>query len=374
MIVVQCTSRPCHRYNVTTATLKQQQQQQQQRQQQQQQHQQEQLHLRECSVPVHDNVPELVFPWSTNTALVHHPPMTSHQDIQLHAATICRRMNHPIQLKGMNTRFRYTSTTDARCCTAPVTPIHRRGQHFFSFISYLPYAMFTLGVLLCCYVPTLRMIHAQNTTNDSTNNSVSNTTNIERAILIALYEATDGDQWFYQTNWLDESTPICSWYGVTCYDGQGQVSTELSIGVVELDLSNNNLVRALPAQLYGLPYLQSLILKQNPITDASLEGFQRAAVMASLSPLLTLDLSHCLLTDISGIRHAPSTLQVLQLANNQIRTTFDDAGFTELLSLQIMDLTFNQIRGPIPTFIGEMQALREYVQGVIEAVLDIDMM
>jgi Leucine Rich repeat len=183
---------------------------------------------------------------------------------------------------------------------------------------------------------------------------------IERRILTMLYESTDGDQWFNKTNWLDPNMGICSWFGVTCDSLESSIST-VDEGVIKIELPNNNLVRTLPTQLYGMPYLQVLNLRQNPLTEASFEGFQRAEKeLRHTAPLQHLDLSHCLLTDASGLRHAPAaTLTQIQLASNQIVSAFDDIGFSALTNLRTLDLTFNKIRGMIPTMIGSFQSLRE---------------
>ncbi|MXY83791.1 MAG: hypothetical protein F4Y91_17470, partial [Gemmatimonadetes bacterium] len=46
----------------------------------------------------------------------------------------------------------------------------------------------------------------------------------DRAVLIALYEATGGDNWKNNTNWLISTSPLDQWYGVTTDDG-GRVAS-----------------------------------------------------------------------------------------------------------------------------------------------------
>ena len=53
----------------------------------------------------------------------------------------------------------------------------------------------------------------------------------DRGVLVALYNATDGDNWTVRTNWLSDR-PVGEWYGVTT-DGDGRVTG--------LALSDNNL-------------------------------------------------------------------------------------------------------------------------------------
>ena len=61
-------------------------------------------------------------------------------------------------------------------------------------------------------------------------------TDIERTTLMALYNGTQGDDWFNNTGW-NTSSPICTWYGVTC-DSANHVTS--------LVLENNNLKGSIP--------------------------------------------------------------------------------------------------------------------------------
>ncbi len=55
-------------------------------------------------------------------------------------------------------------------------------------------------------------------------------TDAERAALVAIYDATDGDNWTENANWKSQE-PVGEWYGVTVENGV----------VTELDLNGNNL-------------------------------------------------------------------------------------------------------------------------------------
>ena len=78
----------------------------------------------------------------------------------------------------------------------------------------------------------------------------------DRAALVALYNATDGDNWTNNTNWLSDE-PIDEWLGVKT-DDDGRVTY--------LTLSRNNLVGPLPAELGSLSNLTWLTLQDNPLT------------------------------------------------------------------------------------------------------------
>ena len=78
----------------------------------------------------------------------------------------------------------------------------------------------------------------------------------DRAALVTLYNATDGDNWTNNTNWLS-SEPIGQWHGVTTND---------SGRVTRLDLYRNQLSGELPAELGNLASLEALLLFGNQLS------------------------------------------------------------------------------------------------------------
>lgn len=71
----------------------------------------------------------------------------------------------------------------------------------------------------------------------------------QREILLALYNATNGDAWTNKTDWLGDEGTECSWYGVQC-DGDENVT--------QLSLDQNNLEGSIPVEIGGLSALQLL--------------------------------------------------------------------------------------------------------------------
>ena len=76
--------------------------------------------------------------------------------------------------------------------------------------------------------------------------------------LVDLYDSTDGQNWFVNTN-RDTDTDVCTWYGITCMNIWNQDR------VIWIDLSSNNLVGTLPAVLSDLTELQRFILDFNDL-------------------------------------------------------------------------------------------------------------
>ena len=78
----------------------------------------------------------------------------------------------------------------------------------------------------------------------------------DRAVLVALYEATGGANWKDNTNWLSEA-PLDEWYGVTT-DEEGWVW--------RLNLDWNELTGTIPVELAQLKNLTHLSLGGNELT------------------------------------------------------------------------------------------------------------
>ncbi len=71
--------------------------------------------------------------------------------------------------------------------------------------------------------------------------------------LVALYNNTDGANWFLSRGWLVNTT-VCEWEGVGCLQNQ----------VTDLDLSSVGLNGSLPFELGNLSQLETLLLPFNP--------------------------------------------------------------------------------------------------------------
>ena len=112
----------------------------------------------------------------------------------------------------------------------------------------------------------------------------------QREALVALYNATNGDGWRKNQNWLTDA-PLDSWYGVTT-NGDGHVT--------EVVLLANELTGVLAPELATLHAIEHLDLSSN----YSLTG-RIPSAFGRLAKLRTLELGWC---DLSGPIHPNSAI------------------------------------------------------------------
>ncbi|MBN8682196.1 MAG: gliding motility-associated C-terminal domain-containing protein [Chitinophagales bacterium] len=125
----------------------------------------------------------------------------------------------------------------------------------------------------------------------------------DRAALIELYEATDGDNW--TTSWDTTSCDVCNWYGVVC-DGNNRVTS--------LQLASNNLIGELPD--LSISHLQVMNISDNQLSG-SIPNF-----------------------------NIP-TLQAIILSFNELSGSIPNFN---LPNLRVLSLGNNNLGGPIPNF------------------------
>ena len=194
-------------------------------------------------------------------------------------------------------------------------------------------------------------------------------------VLVALYNATGGQDWTDADNWLTDA-PLGNWYGVEV-DGEGRV-TSLTLwrnalaGSIPPELGNlshlTNLtlggtynVRArtvrqglagpIPIELGALANLESLILADNNLNGAIPREF------GVLSRLGRLDLSNNGLTGaIPRELGNAESLWTLDLANNDLNGTIPRE-LGALSRLGQLDLSNNDLTGAIPRELGNAESL-----------------
>jgi Leucine-rich repeat (LRR) protein len=221
-------------------------------------------------------------------------------------------------------------------------------------------------------------IQAINDASDAAFTIVFGVLGSERAVLIDLYNATNGDSWTNKTGW--KTAPLHTdgfalpgtentWYGVATNAG---ITT-----VLNLSLANNNLVGILPSSLGNLSNLQVLDLKSNQLTGGI------PAELGNLGNLVTLwlafnHLSGSVPTALGNLSHLQylllhdnllsggipsslgglSNLKELWLQNNQLTGTIP-AQLGNLGNLLKLGLFLNPLSGSIPPELGNLIQLRE---------------
>ena len=206
----------------------------------------------------------------------------------------------------------------------------------------------------------------------------------DRAVLIALYEATGGNNWYDNANWLSSTYPLAQWYGVET-DDEGRVArlglsyNDLT-GVIPdalgnlnnlqvLNLNDNDLTGSIPEALGNLNNLQVLNLSYNDLTGSIPEA------LGNLNNLQVLNLGHNDLTgSIPEALGQLDNLDTLYLARNELTGTIPET-LGQLDSLKILSLSGNELTGPIPEALGNLNNLQylgldqNQLTGAIPAVL-----
>lgn len=164
----------------------------------------------------------------------------------------------------------------------------------------------------------------------------------ERDVLVMLYVNTSGTLWKNNSMWLSDS-PICSWYGVRC---QGNKLDDKR--VISLDLSANGLAGTFPRQVWQLPFVDQIILRENYDLFISFES-----LVDSSSSIESVDLTQTTTENLNGI----SSLHNLR--------NFTISGLTGKLSrifiyfLKGLSLTFSPTTGPFPNDILSLRKLEK---------------
>ena len=154
----------------------------------------------------------------------------------------------------------------------------------------------------------------------------------DRPALVALYNATGGDNWNYNTNWLSDE-PLGQWIGVRT-NAQGRV--------VELSLGGNRLSGRIPSELGNLSNLERLGLNANQLSGS---------IPPELGNLFNLEWLFLYGNQLSGSIPSElgnlSKLQDLRLSDNQLSGSIPST-LGNLSNLQDLRLIDNQLSGCIP--------------------------
>ncbi|MFC2131786.1 SBBP repeat-containing protein, partial [Bacteroidota bacterium] len=169
--------------------------------------------------------------------------------------------------------------------------------------------------------------------------------------LVALYNATDGDNWTDNTNWMSDTEPMNNWYGVFLTP-EGRVR--------ELHLRDNGVKGYLPEELSLLEELINLFLGFNDLSGTIPSSF------GNLKKLKTLNLYRAPVpgTPLGGVTGTIppqlgdiDSLQYLYLENNQLDTL--PSGLGNAKELIHMRIYRNKLNCTIPLDLGGLSNLKE---------------
>ena len=175
---------------------------------------------------------------------------------------------------------------------------------------------------------------------------------LDRAALVALYEATDGPNWVNNEGWLTNA-PLGDWYGVDV-DGRGRV--------VRLDLSgrfdrgwvSHGLSGPIPSELAGLSKLESLNLRSNALMGAIPPEFGDLASLRSLD-LAVNRLSGPIPREFGNLVR----LNELWLSGNRLSGPIPPE-LGNLVNLTVLNLNGTDLSGSIPESLLQITGLSEF--------------
>ena len=189
----------------------------------------------------------------------------------------------------------------------------------------------------------------------------------DREALVALYDATDGDNWRCNLLGWTTDAPLDQWDGVTTNSSgrvtgvgvqncglSGMLPPELGnlTKLAELGLHRNDLSGPIPPELRGLTSLEVLLLDQNALSGPI------PPELSDMTALRILNMAH---NNLTG--SIPPTLGDLGALSTLILRDNDLSGSIPpelggLASLAALDLNTNGLSGPIPLELSNLASLR----------------
>lgn len=165
----------------------------------------------------------------------------------------------------------------------------------------------------------------------------------DRDVLIALYDATNGDNWTNNTNWCTNA-PLSEWYGVTLDYSQERVQY--------IHLSYNNLVGSIPEEIGNLTELYTLDLSGNTLTGEIPSSIGNMHILGYLY-LNNNQLTGSIPQEIGNL----SDLRACYIYENQLMGNIPSE-FGNLINLEYCYLFGNQLTGEVPETLSRLTKLQ----------------
>ena len=177
---------------------------------------------------------------------------------------------------------------------------------------------------------------------------------LDRAALVAFYEATDGPNWVNNENWLTDA-PLGEWFGVDT-DASGRV-VRLAMSYHDRQLDqwiSNNASGPVPPELGNLTAVTRLQFFRNRLSGPI------PPELGNLTNLIDLDFNSNDLTGAIPREFGKLTnLMYLQLNHNDLSGPIPPE-FGDLAKLRRLWLQSNDLEGPIPESFLELGGLEEF--------------
>lgn len=170
---------------------------------------------------------------------------------------------------------------------------------------------------------------------------------VDRDALIALYNATNGDNWTNKTNWCSDK-PLNEWHGVY---------TDNNNRVHIINLSSNNLSGVLPAEIGNLQELTSFNVNSNNIGGSIPESIGNLLKLQDFSAEYN-KLGGTIPESIESLK----SLLAFRITNNSIEGAIPESvgRLTNLISFMANSNKFN---GAIPETVSNLKSLKYFEVG-----------
>ena len=153
----------------------------------------------------------------------------------------------------------------------------------------------------------------------------------QRETLKDIFRATGGLNWKVNTNWMDDSSSICSWFGVNCVSDEDE-------SVETLHLPSNGLNGTVPVSIFKLESLKEIDFSGNSIQVNF--GDEASAVTY-------INLDKTGMASLSGIVEAAPDLELLHITGNAFTSL--PLEIFELQALEALYMSDNDFAGEFPT-------------------------
>ena len=207
-----------------------------------------------------------------------------------------------------------------------------RTTRYVTLLSFVLALALTAALAACGSDEPSGVTGPDRTASIPTETPASGSVETDREALVALYNATDGENWNQSDNWLSDA-PLGEWKGVLTDDRR----------VVVLYLGDNGLSGEIPPELGSLSNLTALYLDTNALSG------EIPPELGSLSNLTDLSLHG---NDLSGAIPAElgslSNLAGLDLRNNALSGAIP-AELGSLSNLTNLRLLSNDLSGCVPS-------------------------